>query len=120
MDNSLKALATNQLYQLWSERVKDCRNSGLPVKMWCFNNNVKVSTYYAWQKRLFNAITKPETTEIVVQTKKEFAEIPVERVRTASNQVPVATIVVGGTSVEVYNSIQPELLQTILKGLKSC
>lgn len=120
MANSLKALATNQLYQLWSERVKDCRNSGLPVKTWCFNNNVKVSTYYAWQKRLFNAITKPEPTEIVVQTKKEFAEIPVERVRTASNQVPVATIVVGGTSVEVYNSIQPELLQTILKGLKSC
>lgn len=120
MDNSLKTISRNQQLQIWSERVKDCRNSGLPVKTWCLNNGVKASTYYAWQKRLFNAITKPEPTEIVVQPKTEFAEIPIEHVQTASKQIPAATIIVGETSVEVYNNIQPELLQTILKELKSC
>lgn len=120
MDNSLKALATNQLSQLWSERVKDCRSSGLSVKVWCSNNNVKVSTYYTWQKRLFKALTETVEEASLAQSKTEFAEIPREHIQPISNQVPAATIVVGETSVEVYNSIQPELLQAILKGLKEC
>lgn len=120
MDNSLKSLSRNQQLQIWSERVKDCRSSGLPVKTWCSNNGVKISTYYAWQKRLFQAITVPIKEASLEQPKTVFAEIPRERIQSASNQVLAATIVVGETSVDVYNSIQPELLQGILRVLKSC
>lgn len=120
MDNSLKTLSRNQQLQIWSERVKDCRGSGLHVKTWCLNNGVKISTYYAWQKRLFKVITEQVEETALEQPKTEFAEIPKEHMQPQSTQVPAATIVVGETSVEVYNSIQPELLQAILKGLKAC
>lgn len=34
----------------WSQRVADCRSSGLSVARWCSEHNVKPKTYYNWQK----------------------------------------------------------------------
>ena len=126
MDNSLKVLNRNQLLQVWSERVKDCRSSGLPVRNWCKANNVKVSTYYSWQKRLFNIATGEATAELcpvedskdVPATKLQFAEIKTENISPESKEVLAATIVVGKTSIDIYNDIHPALLQIIMRGLK--
>lgn len=32
--------------------IKECRESGLPVKMWCKQNNVCEQTYCKWLKKL--------------------------------------------------------------------
>ena len=32
--------------------IKECRESGLPVKTWCKQNNVCEQTYYKWLKKL--------------------------------------------------------------------
>ena len=34
----------------WSRRVADCRSSGMSVTRWCTEHNVKLKTYYNWQK----------------------------------------------------------------------
>ena len=36
----------------WLERIKECRESGLPVRKWCKQNNICEQTYYCWLKKL--------------------------------------------------------------------
>ena len=36
----------------WIERIKECRESGLPVRRWCKQNNICEQTYYCWLKKL--------------------------------------------------------------------
>lgn len=36
----------------WVERIKACRESGLPVRKWCKQNNICEQTYYCWLKKL--------------------------------------------------------------------
>ena len=52
----------------WSKQVEACRSSGLTVAQWCSENNVAVSTYYSWQRKLFQ--------NLVVPTDVCFAELP--------------------------------------------
>ena len=36
--------------QVWTERVRECHNSGMTVKDWCGQNNINLKTYYYWQR----------------------------------------------------------------------
>ena len=36
----------------WVERIKTCRESGLPVRKRCKQNNICEQTYYCWLKKL--------------------------------------------------------------------
>ena len=60
----------NQQHRLaeWSRRVEACRSSGLPVGQWCQENGIAVSTYFSWQRKVFQALK--EVQEVT------FAEVP--------------------------------------------
>lgn len=34
----------------WMQRILDCRSSGLPVRIWCEQNQISASSYYYWLK----------------------------------------------------------------------
>ena len=34
----------------WSERIRACRSSGIPVKTWCEENGINVKSYYRWER----------------------------------------------------------------------
>ena len=34
----------------WSERIRLCRSSGVPVKSWCEENGISVKSYYRWER----------------------------------------------------------------------
>lgn len=57
-----------------AERVQECRSSGLPVKMWCKEHGIKLSTFYTWQKKVFYSISTEVQVNISVAT-LVFAEI---------------------------------------------
>ena len=37
--------------QEWSQKIADCRRSGLSVREWCRNQGITIQTYYRWEKR---------------------------------------------------------------------
>ena len=41
----------------WSQRVAECRSSGLSVTRWCAEHEIKPKTYFNWQKKVFAART---------------------------------------------------------------
>lgn len=71
----------------WSQRVEACRSSGLPVGRWCQENGIAVSTYFAWQRKVFK--TLKEIQEVT------FAEVPVMKCCPPSGQV-VASLEISG------------------------
>lgn len=49
----------------WSQRVEACRSSGLPVGRWCQENGIAVSTYFAWQRKVFKALKEIQEVTFV-------------------------------------------------------
>ena len=119
LDNSLKVVAHNTLLQEWAERVKECRSSGLSVKEWRLENNVGLSTFYTWQKRVFNAVSA-QVQQTQVNSSPVFAEIPKELPAKVSSANVAATVRVGEICVDFYENASPAFIESFLRGMKSC
>lgn len=118
MDNSIKKVAYENNLQIWAERVRQCRSSGMHVRVWCQEHGVKYSTYYTWQKRVFNSLS----TELPSSTANSipvFAEIPQDFAPCTSKEI-AATMKFGEVSVDFYANTSAEFLATFLRSLKSC
>ena len=50
MDKSTHAVRLEQ----WTKLVQSCADSGLTKKEWCSQNNIKLKTYFYWQRRVRN------------------------------------------------------------------
>ena len=113
MEKAASLQRANQQQRLveWSRRVEACRSSGLPVGQWCRENRIAVSTYFFWQRKVFQALK--ELQEVT------FAEVPVME-RTQSSGHIVAAMEVSGVRIQVYEGADGATLHAILQAAKSC
>ena len=112
MEHSLQRLNAAQRVQLWTERIAECRSSGMSVRAWCREKEVSEKTYYYWQRRLYQQMIS--ATEQV-----DFAEIPPE-VQTGQSTGVIAKVYLSGAAIEVYPGADAQMIQAILETLKSC
>lgn len=108
MDNSLQIVNTNRELQEWSNKIQACRNSNLTVRAWCQENNVPISSFYYWQKKIFNRVSGRESN---------FVEIPIPA---KSNYGAIARLTVNGIAVELLSGISATEIAEIIAGLKQC
>lgn len=110
MDNSLQIVNTNREMQEWSNKIQACRSSSLSVRAWCRENNVLLSSFYYWQKKIFNRVSGRESS---------FVEIPVSA---KSNYEAIAKLTVNGIAVELLSGISATEIAEIIAGLglKQC
>ena len=103
----------NQQHRLaeWSRRVEACRSSGLPVGQWCQENGIAVSTYFSWQRKVFQALK--EVQEVT------FAEVPIMEHSQHSGLI-IAAMEVCDVRIQVYAGADKATLQAILQAAKSC
>ena len=92
----------------WSRRVEACRKSGQRVSKWCGEQGIPVSTYYSWQRKVFQAA--------VSENEMCFAEVSV---RPAAAET-AASIQCGELRVDIHTGADPETIQVIIRALKSC
>lgn len=102
----------------WSKLITECQNSGMTIKNWCEQKNLKESSYYYWLKQIrkeacINQLPAPHVNQKLV----EFAKLPVEArpiqaVSSVTIHLPVATL-------EVKEGASQETLETVLKALKN-
>lgn len=113
MEKAANLQRANQEYRLveWSRRVEACRNSGLPVGQWCRENGIAVSTYFFWQRKVFQALKEVQAVT--------FAEVPVME-RTQPSGHIAAAMEVSGVRIQVYEGADEATLQAILQAAKSC
>ena len=108
---SLQRVNQQQRLAEWSRRVEACRSSGLSVGQWCRENGIAVSTYFSWQKKVFQALK--EVQEV------SFAEVPIMEHSQLSGHI-VAAMEVSGVRIQVYEGADGATLHAILQAAKSC
>ncbi len=114
MEKEMNLQRANQHNRLveWSRRVESCRSSGLTVGQWCQENGIAVSTYFSWQKKVFQALK--EAQEVT------FAKVQVMESPQSSGQQVAAVMEVSGVRIQVYEGADTVTLQAILQAAKSC
>ena len=108
MEQGLQKLNADQRLAVWTQRISDCRSSGISVKCWCQQNGVSKKTYYYWQRRIFRMAEEQHTPE--------FAELrSIHSVCSA-----VASLSISGVSVQVYAGADEQTLSALFRALSSC
>ena len=102
-----KANQYNQLAE-WAQRVEACRKSGQKVSEWCSGQGIAVSTYYSWQRKVYQAVTaEPEVC---------FTEISAG----PAGRRMVASIESGELRIEIHAGADAETVRAIIQALKEC
>lgn len=118
MTKELIDLNKDATIQLWADRVSTCRSSNLTVREWCQQNGIAYSSYYHWQKKLFDtavANAHPPVTQ--------FAEVSLSTTSfTSQNSAHevIASIGASGIIVQLYANAKAGAIAAICKGLKEC
>lgn len=92
----------------WSQRVEACRKNGQRVSEWCGEHGIPVSTYYSWQRKVFQAA--------VSENEVCFAEVPVRAAATET----AACVQCGELRVDIHAGADTETIRAIIQALKSC
>lgn len=102
--------------ELWQDRIQQQLSSELSQKEWCSQNNISVSTFRYWKRRL--GLSTGSQTDI--QKDIVFAKLPTEEELTG--HVPGSCPVRIHTSYGVHIQLEPacsrELLRDLLWALK--
>lgn len=121
---SIRSLAQRQRLLEWSQRVADCRQSGLSVKRWCDANGVTTKTYYSWQRKVFSFMVEQQKLQLEVETQEGqegcFVELPAPQQIQQTPSNLAASIQIGQASVSIYSGADPKLAQALILAMKSC
>ena len=110
----------------WSQRVADCRSSGLSVNRWCAEHNIKPKTYYNWQKKVFAAMIEQQKTLVeMTETQSRFVELsapapepaPPPAAEPGQKNSLIASIRVGNASLDIYAGADAEVVAALCRVL---
>ena len=99
----------------WSQRVAECRSSGLSVTQWCAEHEIKPKTYYNWQKKVLNATLEQQQAQAEVSEVpgRKFAELPTS----ATRKDLVAAVRFGQATLEIYSGASAEVAAALCSAL---
>lgn len=117
--------------QYWLDVIRQCRASGLINQAWCEQHAVSLKSYYYWiakirklaleelPRKIHGCRPVMEQTALMPDAAPEFAEISL-RGRRNSCAAPAAVLHTGTVTVELFEDTPRELLEAILKAVRSC
>ncbi len=113
MEKNLQALNQQEKEQLWAKRMVDCLESGLTVGKWCEEDDIKVPTFYNWQRKLSQKATQSQKfTEISVTETQEISTTIAPKI--------IATMTINEIKAEIYAGSSANDIQNLVRGVKSC
>lgn len=127
----MNSLTTEKRYQFakWAEIIKACKSSDIKVSEWLKQNNISKDQYYYWQRKLKDACLESLQAE-----QSTFVELPVEvpqvcehkpvvkkatikttTSNTSDKNVVVATLKLGGASIDIYDNASPGFIRNFVE-----
>ena len=100
--------------KLWSNRIRDFRESGLTRKEWCYQNQIPLSTLSYWIRKL-----DPARSESGEQQGTVFARLPSENELfiASCNHAPVTFFLIS-IRIEIAAECPAQLLASLVSILK--
>ena len=104
----------------WAERVRECRSSGMSVKAWCEEREIKPATYYRWEREVLTkasgTLAKRDANQEEAERKPTFVELPeagtVKKKACGKGRV-VAELETGKGVVRIYEGADAEVVRAL-------
>ena len=122
---SIRSAGQRQRLLEWSQKVADCRQSGMSVKRWCSENGTTTKTYYSWQKKVFEFMVEQQKLQLAEMRETEigcFVELPAAPQQCTAHSAGelVASVRIGSASVDLYAGAGADVVRALCTALKSC
>ena len=117
--------------QYWLDVIRQCRASGLTNQAWCEQHDISLKSYYYWIAKIRKLAleelprkrngSRPvmEQTVLLQDAAAEFTEVSL-RGRQDFSAAPAAVLHIGTVTVELFEDTSRELLEAIMKAVRSC
>lgn len=103
-------------FEQWKQRIEDCRASGLTQKLWCEENQISLSTFRYWNRRI-REVEQPETID---SAEVLFARLPSEpKPASSESSMPPVILNVHGIRIELYPSCSREMLHHLMSAIQA-
>ncbi|ANU48720.1 hypothetical protein ADH76_26915 [Enterocloster clostridioformis] len=131
MDISILTPDKQVKLQYWLDVIRQCRASGLTNQAWCEQHDISLKSYYYWIAKIRklaleelprkNHGCRPvmERTVLLPDAAPEFTEVSL-RGRQDSCAAPAAVLHIDTVTVDLFEDTPRELLEAILKAVRSC
>ncbi len=118
-------------FQYWLDVIRQCRASGLTNQVWCEQHDISLKSYYYWIAKIRKMAleelprkrngSRPvmEQTALLPDEAPEFTEVSL-RGRQDFSAPPAAVLHIGTVTVELFEDTSRELLEAIMKAVRSC
>lgn len=110
---------------LWTDRIKECRASGLTVSKWCEQNNIGAKTYYYWMRKIkrevFENLSEGITQNSLVPTDSKppvFSKLELNTVDPLRSEVAV-TIRLNDISIDVCSGATEMVIRNAILAIQS-
>ena len=116
---TIKTTRHEILKEEWRAKIREHKESGLPVKQWCEENSIKSSQYYYWLRVIRQeSLIQAGTLAVIGQAR--FAELRQVRDEPYFNNAHgiCAILRLNGDEIEILNGANPNTLEAILGILK--
>jgi transposase-like protein len=103
----------------WMPLIKECQASGMTVKSWCRQHNIKESAYYYWLKKIRREACAKQLPAVQPENQKpvEFAKLQLD---TGTAGTGAAIIIhLPSATVEVKEGTSQKTLEAVLLALKA-
>ncbi len=117
--------------QYWLDVIRQCRASGLTNQVWCEQHDISLKSYYYWiakiRKMALEELPRKRNGSRPVMEQAawlpdgapEFTEVSL-RDRQDFSAAPAAVLHIGTVTVELFEDTSRELLEAIMKAVRSC
>ena len=117
--------------QYWLDVIRQCRASGLTNQVWCEQHDISLKSYYYWIAKIRKLALEElprkshgcrpvmEQAALMPDAALEFTEVSL-RGRQDSCAVPAAVLHTGTVKAELFEDTPRELLEAVLKAVRSC
>ena len=108
MKQSLQQMNADRRAQEWSQRIANCRSSGISVREWCCREGLSEKTYYYWQHKLYQMMSE----------ERSFVELPVEQPAPVGEII--ASVQCGSIRADIHAGADEAAIKALLRAMKSC
>ncbi|OXS24576.1 MAG: hypothetical protein BI182_16955 [Acetobacterium sp. MES1] len=102
----------------WKQLIQDQQASGMSIKAWCQQTQIKETSYYYWLKRIRKQACNQEITSTQLEPDEPvtFAKLPIKLGKT--NRIPAVVINLPSATIEVMDGAAPETIEAVLLAMK--
>lgn len=102
----------------WAQLIQNQQASGMSIKAWCQQTQIKETSYYYWLKRIRKQMCRPEkmSAQLEEDDLVAFARLSISLGKT--NRSPAVVINLPSATIEVMDGAAPETIEAVLLAMK--